>query len=111
MQTNIYVIVAACTFVNTFIEAHTNQDFSEMIKEQIETFGIGLVYNALKHKLDQDEFNLDDVSYERAMKSLHEEKYTPHYAAIDNFYFNNLDDFEPSKPLIYPHHKILEIFQ
>lgn len=33
VQNNIYVIVQVCTFINSFVESHTDQEFSDMLKE------------------------------------------------------------------------------
>lgn len=44
------------------------------------------------------------------MKFLHDSKYLPHYSQVDNYYFNNLYDFDPNKPLIFTYGYLDDIF-
>ena len=44
------------------------------------------------------------------MKFLHDYKNAPHYSNLENFYLNNLLDFDPNKPLILKYGSIEDIF-
>ncbi|CAD8174618.1 unnamed protein product [Paramecium octaurelia] len=110
VQQNVYLIRDACTFINALAETHSDDEMCELIKQQIEQYGLTVIYDDIKLKLKNQEYQIAHCSYKHAMQFLHEQKYLPHYSQVDNFYFNNLYDFDPSKPLIFSYGYFDDIF-
>lgn len=48
---SIFAVANLCTFLNTFMEAHTDNEFKWKIKKAMINYGIPLVYEDIKQKI------------------------------------------------------------
>jgi hypothetical protein len=59
----VFGILNVCTFINTFIEAHSDDSFKVKIKKALKQYGFHLIYEDIKAKIANKEYKSDDCSY------------------------------------------------
>ncbi|CAD8086866.1 unnamed protein product [Paramecium sonneborni] len=110
VQQNVYLVRDACTFINALAETHSDDEICELIKQSIQQYGLTVLYDDIKQKLKNQEYQIANCSYEFAIQFLYDSKGNTHHSQVDKYYFNNLCDFDPKKPLIFKYGDFDDIF-
>lgn len=76
LQTNrsVFAIGSMCRFINYFMEAHADVEYSIKIKKAFVNYGLRLLYQDVKLKIENGQYFIQDCTYE-AMDNMLQEQY------------------------------------
>lgn len=67
-QKSVFALARVCSFVNTFIQAHSDDNFCRQMEQALIKFGVPLLYDEILHRIESQQYRIEDCTYERMVE-------------------------------------------